>query len=297
MHDDNAELDSSKLTNQRSSKTKSVLLPRVFISITIALAFFGLIIGFLLSQPGEQRQITMKTPAIQKPQETQPAFVFKDNVVSYAQTKKGIILHYNGKFFEENSNNSYSLEDKAITVTEYDKYDWHDILEMPSEYSDDPYNELIDFKMLPNKEGFLFITRWSRMTNNRDQSLYLYEISSMQLTLLKKFTEYDPNNTDLPKGVPLVHDVSNDGQYIALKIFGCWNCGASYPSTSLLRLADLELKSIGRTADFMWKEDGEYEYKKAIELPCPTLSDGSNPGCYSAPFEDPKNLPLQFGSF
>lgn len=229
-----------------------------------------------------------------KPTELSSIDAFKKDTLYMANTNGIIFLEYNDNFFTQNEKTAYALEDANASVSDPENHKWIEILEKPGRFTDPEgleYNSLFDFKIAPDGHTIYFIMRWSqRIGEILEQSFHVYQYDVENPSSLKEIS-HDLN------GVPVISQISNNGNYIAFKTFGCWNCTSGHPGTKLFRLSDSKTKDIGKTAFFSWKDNGNYEFKKAVQLPCPTEKDGTEGGCYVQPYEDAANLPLEYGSF
>lgn len=67
---------------------------------------------------------------------------------------------------------------------------------------------------------------------------------------------------------PVIQDVSDDGNYIALNVFACFECGGHQPDTFVYDFSKQKAENFGKMYDFAWKDNGNYEYKEYIEIPC-----------------------------
>lgn len=274
--------------------SKNVVAKQPLNTSTISLLILGPIIGFILGWYVAPKSIITQTEEQQIPITTtasQQKPVFMQNEVAYAEDEGNIILHYNGKFYKENPNpvQSYN-QDETLNINP-DKLTWTKVVAKNGKV-EDVYNELFDFKLLPSKKSFLFIMRWPEK-DDKDASIYHFYVYQFTLNgpgsarLLKHFTTPSESNI-----VPIISSISSDEQYVSLNMFGCWNCGGHHPSTAIMRLSDGTTKDIGLTSYFKWKDNGSYEYKKSVEIPCPEPE-----GCYGQGYEDPEKLPLQQGAF
>lgn len=113
-------------------------------------------------------------------------------------------------------------------------------------------------------------------------SVYKYEPITATITKLFDTTDI----AELVRKFPAIKSISADSRYIAFNIHGCWGCGAGHPDTFLYDKEKQTGQNIGRVFDFEWLNNGDYQYKKYIEIPC------ENPfGCH----EDPAELPIISG--
>ena len=201
--------------------------------------------------------------------------------------------------------NIYSQDDKSyepqeVTGADASKYTWTDILTEPIKDSVGSVSILVSdrlfsFKKVPNTNNFLFVVElsrsasvstnvpWSPYQNTRD--LYLYD-RSLSKGELKKITSFANSTTKYT--YPKINSFSQDGGYVFIQLFGCWNCGGHVPETFLVDLQAFKTTNIGKTSYFSWKQDGNYEYKDYVVIECKE----PQPGECS---QDPSTLPLKTG--
>ncbi|MBI3103725.1 hypothetical protein HYZ05_02185 [Candidatus Daviesbacteria bacterium] len=201
--------------------------------------------------------------------------------------------------------NVYSQDDKSyepqeVTSLDTSKYGWVDILKEPIKDSTGSVSILVSdrlfsFKKVLNTNNFLFVVElsrsasvstngpWSPYQNSRD--LYLYDRSSGKGEL-KKITSFANSTTKYT--YPKINSFNQDGRYVFIQLFGCWNCGGHVPETFLVDLQTFKFQNIGKTSYFSWKLDGNYEYKDYVVIECKE----PQPGECS---QDPSTLPLKVG--
>lgn len=193
-----------------------------------------------------------------------------------------------------------SYDPKEVKSLDVNKNNWVDILKEPIKDSPGSVSILVSdrlfsFKRIPNTNNFVFAVElsrsasdstngpWSSYQNTRD--LYLYNRSQGKAEL-KKITSFANSTTKYT--YPKVNSFSQDGRYVQLQLFGCWNCGGHMPETYLVDLQTFKSLNIGKTSYFSWKQDGNYEYKDYVVIECKE----PQPGECS---QDPNTLPLKTG--
>lgn len=200
-------------------------------------------------------------------------------------------------------NNVYS-EDKSYgpqeITSDTSKYSWQDILKEPINDSTGSVSILVSdrlfsFKRIPNSNKFLFVVElsrsagvstngpWSPYQGERD--LYLYDQSKGELKKISTF----PNSIS-KYTYPKINSFSQDGRYVFIQLFECWNCGGHVPETSLVDLQAFKTTNIGKTSYFSWRQDGNYEYKDYVVIECKELQPGEGE-CS----QDSSTLPLKTG--
>lgn len=199
--------------------------------------------------------------------------------------------------------NIYSQDDKSyepqeITGADASKYTWIDILTEPINDSVGSVSILVSdrlfsFKKVPNTNNVLFAVELSRSASvstngpwspyQGERDLYLYDRSSGKGDL-KKITSFTNSTTKYT--YPKINSFSQDGRYVFIQLFGCWNCGGHVPETFLVDLQTFKFQNIGKTSYFSWKLDGSYEYKDYFVIECRE----PQPGECS---QDPSTLPLK----
>lgn len=96
--------------------------------------------------------------------------------------------------------------------------------------------------------------------------------------------------------VPKINQISQDGNYVALDMYGCWYCEPGQPSVLLMDVTTKKIDRIGQVAYFNWKNNGAYDYKEYVTKPCPTALPGQVNYTDICP-EDPQNIPMKSGQF
>jgi len=273
--------------------------------------FFGLLfivivtlIGGVFYYLGKQQQVKPElTPSVIPTKEaiipteetvispSQATEVIKDeevvpigqNTISFARVGDNTYLRYRGKIYDDSNQN----ELHEVQLPNPNKYGWYGLADAPAGIKANEFmnDEVFGFKIAPDKKSFVFVMRW----NNEFYLFYYTPFDKFrQSILVKKFPTNDPAKID---------QFSPDSKYLSLNLFDCWNCGGHQPETMLVRLADNEMKNIGKTSYFNWMFDGKffsvegaYEYKDYVEIDC--VGDVMGP-CS----EDPEKLSAKSGQF
>ncbi len=178
-----------------------------------------------------------------------------------------------------------SQDPKEVMLSDANTYPWKEILKEPVKDFPESVDILVSdrlfsFKMIPNTQRFLFVVDLGRSAgtlgvggvfsykNSQDErDVSMYDISTGVLTKITSFP-YNVTTSTYPK----INAFSADGTYVALHMYGCWNCGGSIPNTLVLNLETKEMKDIGNTKYFAWKQDGNYEYKEVVVIPCKNVT-------------------------
>ncbi|OGK20108.1 hypothetical protein A2866_01120 [Candidatus Roizmanbacteria bacterium RIFCSPHIGHO2_01_FULL_39_8] len=215
------------------------------------------------------------------------------NTVNFARIGDKTYLRYRGKIYDD----SDQIDPKKVSISNPDQNTWYGLTDAPPDTSFGSLlsDEVFGFKVAPDTKSFSFIMRWGK--ENSPISYYVYYYSAFdkyqQSLLVNKFT---PDfNLNKSQDVPKIDQFSPDGKYLSLQMYVCWNCGGSKPETLLVRLQDYEMKRIGKTSYFFWKNNGEYEYKEYKIIACPPTPTGEWMGGECT--EKPENLPLKTGQF
>ena len=220
----------------------------------------------------------------------EPEIEINENTISYVIYQGKIYLKYRNKIYDDS--NQSAMEGKEIH--DAINYKWVGIVDSPQGV---PAGEFMNdevFGLLSSKDNntFLFIMRWGVKTGENTQtSYYLYQYNltkkTNKLSLVNKF---DENYKESGYKVPKLESLDASNKYLALKMYGCWNCGGHQPETLLINLDSKQMKNIGKTSYFVWNAAGNYQYKEYVEIPCV----GESMGPCS---EKADNLPLKSGQF
>lgn len=243
------------------------------------------------TKPTDQTKPTVSTP-------TDSGIPIKANTVSFARVNGEVFMRYKGKIYNEEA---ASKTDPSLTkLPNPDSYIWYGLVDAPSDVNTESFDELFDFKVMPNKSDFSFIMRWTKNNNAIDYTVFYYDgyKPTNKVSDILNFIDESAKHSEF--NVPRFKQISTDGRYFAFNMFSCWNCGGHAPDTLLFSF-DTGLKAvsampkvspekvtkrIGKTSYFNWKANGDYEYKEYKVIPCKEELQG--PGECS---EDPKNLP------
>lgn len=210
------------------------------------------------------------------------------DTVSYAYDETTLVLKYRNKAYLYDSTNKSIKE--PVSANNYSSLKWYGLINAPVNQADSKYNGGYDeiFDMIPLGNGdFAFIMRWGQTENTKlswKLPIYYFNNTDQKLNLVTggswpKEPEYS---------VPRFNSFSNDNEYMALNMFGCWNCGGHYPEINLVKLESKATKNLGKVIDFSWNESGSYKYRDYKEIEC------SEPGpgvCLD------ENQPLKNGIF
>ena len=207
----------------------------------------------------------------------------RENTVSFTRANETVYLRYKGKIYHETEDPAYNTSG-VVNLPNANSYTWHGLVDGPITVSD--YDEIFSFKVFPNKQNFIFVTRWDSH-NGWDLKVFYY--NSLDPEKISNPVSFVwPEEKGYP--VPKIDQVSSDEKYVSFKMFGCWNCGGHQPETLLLNLQTNVKKNIGKTSYFAWKTSGSYEYKEYVVKECAEPTPGE---CS----EDPINLPLKTEQF
>ena len=286
-------------TKPPKKKTKMILLISIGILLALLIGVGGYVLGTSTSKKDPQPTPT-KAPTT--PTQTPTATVIPsltgvptdtgipitEKTVSFTRANGTVYMRYRGHVYSEEaaSKNDFSL----TNLPDPTQYTWYGLVNSPTIPTDlAVFDELFDFKVLPNKSNFIFIMRWPVTDTKTEYKLYLYNAMAQGNKVFTIYTSTQGQSGNVYT-VPRIKQVSSDGTYVALNMFGCWNCGGHAPETMLLNINTSATKTIGKVAYFNWKENGNYEYKEYKSIPCAI----EGPGECS---EDPATLPMMTGSF
>jgi hypothetical protein len=213
-----------------------------------------------------------------------------EKTVSFTRVNGEVYMRYKGRIYNEEAANK---NDPSLTkLTNPDSYTWYGLVDAPQIKEElSGFDELFDFKTLPDKNNFIFIMRWP--TSGLDTAFNVFSYDAYQQgAKVEKIYAKSKDAKQEEYFIPRIKQISPDGKYIAFNLYVCWNCGGVYPQTMLFNLSTKATKRIGKTSVFNWKSNGAYEYKEYKVIPCDPPLEG--PGECS---EDPANLPLQTNTF
>jgi hypothetical protein len=214
----------------------------------------------------------------------------KENTVSFTMVNGEVYMRYKGRIYNEKAANNNDPSQNVLP--DPDNYTWYGLVDAPKIPEDmSGFDELFNFKMLPDKNNFIFIMRWPISTTNTAFNVYYYDAYKNGSKVIKLFSSSEDSDQE-EYFVPRINKISPDGKYVAFNMYVCCNCGGLYPETMLYNLEAKQSKRIGKTSLFNWKEIGNYEYKEYKNITCNPPLEG--PGECS---EDPKILPLLTGKF
>lgn len=211
-------------------------------------------------------------------------------VISFAKIDNKVVLRYKNKFYDKQG-----YPEEPISISNPNDYSWTGLVKAPA-YIDEfiknygeSYDEIFSFKVFPNGKKILFIPRWEAEPVG-DQGGWIFPVyyydpaNSPPTTKILSFTLTTGNEYI----VPIIDQISSDGNYVSFDMFVCWNCHGHHPEKFLYSIGDKKAKRIGKVLDFKWLEKGNYEFKNYIVKEC----EEPGPGICN---EDPNTLPLLTG--
>lgn len=181
-----------------------------------------------------------------------PNFADEDNTVSFAQDSYNIYLKYKGKFF---SASDYQ-DPLSVELPARSELTFKGLVQAPTETR--IFDELLSFKVAPQKKKFVFVMRWSD-----NQVFYYPGTTPKQVKKILSFKE-TPNTYNVPK----IYSFSQDEKYIAFNMYRCWGCDGHQPEKLLYRISDGKTQRIGQTSYFKWRDGGNYDYKEYKTVDC-----------------------------
>lgn len=211
-----------------------------------------------------------------------------DYYVSFANVYGDILLRYKDKVYKQAEG---TADPQEVKLDEMQTIKWETLVELPinSPVAKFFIDELFDFKLLPNKNDFLFTMRWSQQDGARlGQDFKVFYYDSGVKSVKNIFSSVLPTEGQFV--VPKINKISLDSMFVAFAMYGCWNCGGHQPETLLMNVKTGQTKRLGKVSYFSWKENGAYEFKEFKEKEC--LLDQRGPGICA---EEPETLPLRYG--
>lgn len=218
------------------------------------------------------------------------------NTISFTKVNDKIYLKYKGTIISETIGNQDKIQLNALANP--DSYPWTQLVNSPAITEDQGHDSIFDFRVLPNKNNFIFIVEWPMNNNSTDFKVFYYD-ASQSTNKLSNILTINAFGENSPKGqnVPRIDKISADGKYISFKMYSCWNCdGQPAPDEMLLNRDTQTTKRIEPVSYFEWKANGNYAYKEYKTEPCPTAPPGQTNRYANCPI-DPQKLPLLNGKF
>lgn len=212
---------------------------------------------------------------------TEPSKTSFADTVDYATGSDGqVYLRYKGDI---------TLPDNPFYRTVPSNLIWTPLVHAPST-PDEAHRVVFSLQQMNGQiYEFMFVMEWD-ITH---YDLYIHKKDGSTEKLMA-FDITDKSNEGY--NVPKINEISNDGNYVALDMYGCWYCEAGQPSVLLINIQSKKVEKIGRVAYFNWKNNGVYEYKEYVTKTCPSPSPGEVQFTNICP-EDPHNIPLKTGIF
>lgn len=210
-----------------------------------------------------------------------------EKTVSFARVSDVTYLRFKNKMYTPVLDSS-KFVGEGMQVLEDSSYKWIGLLDAPMDITSSNFNEVLDFKLLPNKQDFLFTMLWEKQ-DFKDvnkvkwiSDLYYYNGALVNL--------YSASLEDDKFYIPLADQISSDGKLVSFNMHSCWHCDGGPGQKMLMNIETKESKTIDFVLEFKWEENGKYSYKDYIEeTPC------------NEPIEvcikDPKTLPVKSGQF
>ncbi|OGK63061.1 hypothetical protein A2334_00280 [Candidatus Roizmanbacteria bacterium RIFOXYB2_FULL_38_10] len=135
---------------------------------------------------------------------------------------------------------------------------WFTILESNKEFGKTA--KMFDYKIFPNTSVLIF-TLALDPTLSTNEGMILYKTyfynGNKSILVYESVWSYSHHPS-----VPRIGEISKDGQYLTLYIYGCWNCGGSAPETHIIDLknSDNNYKNLGPIEKITWGNSGAYSY-------------------------------------
>lgn len=226
------------------------------------------------------------TPTIVVPTDT--GIPIGANTVSFTRVDGKLYLRYKGHLYSQEAANK---NDYTLTqLPNPDAYQWYGLVDAPQIPADAlAFDEVFDFKLLPNKYDFIFIMRWPTNATTIDYRVFYYD-SYKEGNKVTNFFNTSVNPDTKGYQIPRLYEITSDGKYIAFNMFSCWNCGGHQPEVLLFDRETKETKNIGKVSYFKWRTKSDYEYKEYKVIECKF----EGPGECSI---EPDKLPFITGTF
>lgn len=244
----------SALDQVESSKVKSKL-PKFLMPTLVGIVILILSIGGILfvKNNGFLNKTTLTNTSADFTKETEATLkIYVDSNLKY--------LKLGGKYYDLNK----SPEDP---LTEVPSVTWVTVLETWKDLGKTA--KIFDYKVFPNSSALIF-TLALDPTLGENETMVLYKTYSYNskraylnnnkkaLLVFESIWSYSHNYS-----VPKIGEMSKDGQYLTLYVYGCWNCGGHTPETHIIDLIhfDNNYKNLGKIGEVIWEDNGAYSYK------------------------------------
>ncbi len=199
-----------------------------------------------------------------------------EQTVDFVRTPESLVLRHDGYLYGP----QIGYDPQPAYVDAPDRLPWKAII-APDVDQD---ASIVSYLPTIDTNAFAFIIR-----SGDDDILYTFHEAAPQP--LRKIAEF-PNTGENPQQ-PKIAQISNDGRYISLAIFRCYDCGNEVPQTMVINTNSGAYQMIGPTATFTWFQDGRYEFKPYQEVACPAdtvTEEGQTASCAIDPqFIDPQS--------
>lgn len=273
-----------------AKRAKIISISAFCLAVIMIVAIASFTFGKNFSLQANTIQTAISQPETPNPTPSFIGIPIGKNTIAFATTENETYLRYVGKIFSQQGKGGTDAKEVAIDSVE--SLNWIGLISAPDNV--DPIitpntgigNDIFGFKLLPDNKKFIFIMRF-KLANKPDQIFHIYLFDEKNVSEISQFMLPSP---DGKYSVPKLSQISSDGNFVSLNMFGCWNCGGHEPETLLLNLSTKATKRIGKVSYFAWKENGAYEYKDYKVIPC---KQESIVECS----DDPNNLPLKTDKF
>lgn len=146
---------------------------------------------------------------------------------------------------------------------------------------------IFHFIQLPNRQ-LLIVLNEEKSTENLYEKENIVYLFNPETNLMHKVHSFDSQTSRFH--YPRFYSLSEDSMHLSLKLYECWGCESDYPEYFLVNTNSFETKNIGQLSYFKWLENGNYEYKELVRVPC----DHEIYDYCEKPFAD---LPMLYGKF
>lgn len=191
-----------------------------------------------------------------------------ENTVAFTRLGDAVQLRYRGKIYDDSD--PFTMEPVSGFIDQ--NLTWFGLVDAPDFVSPGVlmFDEVFGLLSYPDNKSFVFIMRWGNIAEGSNPTaFYVYYYNPANTPKVKPVHKFVPT---IPSGneykVPINDQFSDEGKYLALDMFSCWNCGGHHPQKLLVNLTNNQMKNIGKVSYFEWRNNGAYEYKDYVVIPC-----------------------------
>jgi hypothetical protein len=185
-----------------------------------------------------------------------------DRSLEFVRAENAALVRYQKNIY----GSQVATEPKLVELPYADFYPWKVLVNTPEDVGG--INSLFSFFSTSDTSNVAFVLQWAknRVGDGTHYDVYVYNAYQHSNPLRKVHSFVEKNGES---SVAKIQNMSQDGRYLALSLFTCSTCLKDTPVTMIIDTNTGTYKSLGKTAELVWGQNGQYQYKELKEVDCP----------------------------